>query len=782
MYSKGLSSQEVTERREQGLVNVRQKGMTESTADIIRHHTLTYFNCVNTVLFIIVILTGKHTNSLFYMTVIINTVIGIWQEIKARRLLRQMEILNEEPVAVKRDGKWIKVHPEELVMDDLIILDAGLEVPADGRIISGTLELNESLMTGESKTVSKAEGASVYAGTIVTAGKAEVMIARVGENSLASIIMEEGRKYRRVRSQLAGEIERLLKIISVMIVPTGIIIFLTQWLRTGMTWQDSALSTVAAVVGMIPEGLVVLTSAALVVSTIRLSKAQVLVHDLYSIESLARIDTLCLDKTGTLTKGTMKAEQFFLLDDTDEETAMRAIRTLLKATAAHNATSKALLDAYGTEGGEECTSFVPFSSERKYSAANAVSGTTYLLGAPSVLLDERYGDTLEFCLEKSKEGNRLVLLAESERGTEEALKPLAVFMISDELRDNVTEIMSYFEAQDVTLKVISGDDPAAVSAIAKRAGIKGAEKYIDMFGPDPDYDSIVDEYTVFGRVQPLQKKELIEALKRKGHNVAMTGDGVNDVPALKSADVSVAMAAGAPAARDSASFVLMDNDFSRMPGIVNEGRRVINNITCASSMYLVKTGFSVLLSVYVIILAHTYPFVPIQLTLLSTCGVGIPTAVLQLEPSFRRFTGNFLRDAMRKALPSAAAVMCAVFACIAARNLLHLSPESYSGILLAVTGAIYVCTLLKVYRPYTKLRLSVIGAMAVMLVSAILLAGKFFGATLRGPDFITAAALTAAVPPVIRLLSALYERTEKRILRQAERRNGNDKDRGPVAR
>ncbi len=769
MIYRGLSTEEVSQRIENGLVNTRQKGMTDTTADIIRRHTLTYFNCVNTVLFVIVLLTGKQANSLFYMTVIINTVMGIWQEIKARRLLRKMEILNEEPVRVRRDGRWQNIPPEELVMDDLMSLSAGLEVPADGRIVAGTLELNESLMTGESNTVIKEEGAAIYAGTIITAGRAEAVVSRVGENSVAAIIMQEGKKFRRSRSQLASEIEKLLKIISVTIVPTGIVIFLTQWLRTGMTWQDSALSTVAAVVGMIPEGLVVLTSAALVVSTIRLSGRQVLVHDLYSIESLARIDTLCLDKTGTLTKGKMKVEEMHTLGGTDEETALKALRTLLKATEAHNATSSALMEAWGSESNEEVISFVPFSSERKYSAANTASGMTYLLGAPQVLLADSHPEVLEECVSLSKLGIRVVVLASSERGEPEGLTPLAFFTISDELRDNTREIMDYFSRQDVTLKVISGDDPAAVSAIARKAGIKGAENYIDLFGAEPDYDEIVEKYTVFGRVQPLQKKEIVEALKRHGHNVAMTGDGVNDVPALKSADVSVAMAAGAPAARDSASFVLMDSDFSRMPHIVDEGRRVINNITCASSMYLVKTGFSVLLSIYVIILAHSYPFVPLQLTLLSACGVGIPTTILQLEPSFSRFEGDFLRDAMRRALPSAFAVMCAVIACLVMKNIFSLTSHSYSGILMSITGAIYIYTLFKVYRPLTKLRAAVILCMAGLLAGAILLAGNLFGATLIGRDFFLAAAGIAAVPLVIDILSVLYAKTEALIPQQAEK-------------
>lgn len=766
----GLTSAEVRKRIESGQVNTKEERMADSTAEIIRNHTLTYFNLVNTVLLAIVVLTGEINNALFYLTVITNTVMGIWQEIKARNLLKKMSIMHEALYAVKRDGSWQEIRSDEIVKDDLIQLRAGTQIPADCLIQSGVLEINESMLTGESDIVRKTSGRPVYSGTVITAGSAEAAVVRVGKQRVASVIMDEGRKYTGSKSRLAGEMEKLLKIISIVIVPAGIIIFLTQWLRAGMIWQESALKTVAAVVGMIPEGLVVLTSAALVVSTIRLAQKQVLVQELFSIESLARVDTLCLDKTGTLTKGSMKVTGEVILNDFETSFVHDAMRSLIASMDTANATSEALRAKYGSKAVFTALRYLTFSSERKFSGAETEEAGSFYLGAPRILLKDEHPELLKQCASYAENGTRVILFCHSSDPLDENLSaskivPMAIFTLEDELRDNTADIMRYFGKQDVTLKVISGDDPAAVSAIAKRAGIPNAENYIDLHGPDPDFDEIAEKYTVFGRVLPFQKKELVAALQRKGHQVAMTGDGVNDVPALKSADVSVAMASGAPAARDSANFVLLDNDFAKMPAIVDEGRRVINNISRAASMYLVKTGFSVLLSIYVIILAHTYPFVPVQLTLLSACGVGIPTVILQLEPSFERVKGSFLLDAMKKAIPSACTVMVSVFVCLFLKNAFHLSEERYSGILMVMTGFIYMYTLIRVYQPLTKLRIAVIIVMSAILIGAVFLAGSLFDAKLLWSDLLPACAGICLIPFVIRGFSFLFEKLEKTVLR-----------------
>ncbi len=761
MYA-GLTSQQVEERIRNGQINTKEERMADSTLEIIRNHTLTYFNLVNTVLLAIVIISGKVHNALFYLTVITNTVMGIWQEIKARNLLKKMSIMHEALFSVKRDGKWTEIHSDEIVMDDLLNLRAGVQIPADCIILNGVLEINESMLTGESEIVRKSSGRPVYSGTVINAGSAEVKVVRVGSQRVSSIIMDEGRKFTQSESKLAEEMEKLLKIISIVIIPAGIIIFLTQWLRTGMSWQDSAIKTVAAVVGMIPEGLVVLTSAALVVSTIRLARKQVLVQELFSIERLARVDTLCLDKTGTLTKGSMKVTGEIILDGFEKSFIEDAIRSLIASMDTANATSEALRREYGSKSVFITTRYLTFSSERKFSGAETEEQGSFYLGAPNILLKGEHPDLLEQCASYAKNGTRVLIFAHSDDPLDEDLSasrivPAAIFTLEDELRENTAEIMEYFAKQDVTLKVISGDDPSAVSAIAARAGIPNSDKYISLHGHEPDYDAIVDQYTVFGRVLPIQKKELVEALKRKGRHVAMTGDGVNDVPSLKSADVSVAMASGAPAARDSANFVLLDDDFARMPMIVDEGRRVINNISRAASMYLVKTGFSVLLSIYVIILAHTYPFVPIQLTLLSACGVGIPTVILQLEPSFERAEGSFLLKALKKAIPSACTVMLSVFVCLALQKYMNLSPQRYSGLLMVLTGFIYMYTLVRVYQPMTKLRAAVISAMSCLLIGAVFLAGNVFDAKLLWSDLLIALCAVAVIPVVITGFSRILE-------------------------
>ena len=785
MY-RGLTKTEVEEKISQGLVNKSDQHMTKSYEDIIRSNTLTYFNIVNAVLFAIVLTTGHIKNGMFFITIICNALIGIYQEIKAKKLLEKMEIMITTKVPVCRDGEWNDIPIEEIVEGDLVRLESGLQIPADCVLLNGYLEVDESMLTGESEHVSHRTDDEVSAGTICTAGSAEAKVLRVGKACASSQIMEEARKYSKVRSELNENLNRLIRIVSVAIIPVGLILFATQYWLIGLVWQDAVLKTVAAVVGMIPEGLVVLTSIALAVSTMRLSRQNVLVQDLFSIESLARVDVLCLDKTGTLTQGSMKVDELRPLLDYRKNYAEEILCSFMAAEEKPNATAQAMTEYFGKAEVFHVDAYLPFSSDRKYTAAHIMGEGTFYLGAVSFLFPKGCPAANRYLRDYTSRGCRVLVLVRSkadrfaENGVPDDLDPVAMIAITDVLRDNVREIMAYFQKQDVTLKVISGDDPATVSSLALQAGIPGGERYVDMSAASDDFASLAENYTVFGRVRPDQKKCLVEAMRAAGHTVAMTGDGVNDVPALKTADVSVAMAAGSPAAKDSANLVLMDNDFAHMPQIVDEGRRVINNISRAASMYLVKTVFSILLSVYVILLRQEYPFLPVHLTLISAIGVGIPTFLLQLEPSFERVKGAFFRPAFRNAVPAAFTVFVTAIFCLIVRFVFHITVERYYGIFVALTGFIYLYTLYHVYYPPTRMRLIIIPAMGVLLALLLIFLPDLFSVRFELTDLIFIAAGIAVIPFLNAGLARIYDWLIKKL---PERKGAPDgkKNRGAVA-
>ena len=760
----GLSREEVSRLTAEGRSNVTESRLTKTRSEILRSNIFTYFNLMNICLFIFVALTGRLRNGLFMGTVIFNTLIGIYQELKAKKLLDQAYIMTAARVTVIREGKQESIPAEELVEGDIFLLDTGSQIPVDAEVLEGYLEVNESMLTGESDNVAKTAGSEISAGTIVTSGSACARAVRVGKECAAAKIMAEARKYKRAQSVLHNDLEKLLKCVSVLIIPAGLALYFFQLIYLEMTWQESVLKTAAAAVGMIPEGLVVLTSIALAVSTMRLLKAKVLVQDLFSIESLARVDVLCLDKTGTLTQGKMEVTQLIPLEGNTEADVLKKIRSYLYGEEKPNATADAMLARFGSEEVYRKTEVLPFSSDRKYAAASLENAGSCWLGAPGFLFPDGCGQETEAIIQRyAKEGCRVLMFAESSSVSclgehlPEDLSPAALVVLRDVLRPNASKIMEYFRRQDVSLRVISGDDPGTVSALALSAGVPGAESYVDMSKTDESYDELVRNHTVFGRVLPDQKKELVAALQRAGHCVAMTGDGVNDVPALKTADVSVAMAAGAPAARDCANIVLLDSDFAEMPQIVDEGRRVINNISRASSMYLVKTVFSVLLSFFVVIFRQPYPFLPVQLTFISALGVGIPTFILQMEPSFERIKGRFLKEALRHAAPSSLTVFMIAMFCLWLRKTYLFPEEEYHGMIVLLTGVTYLFTLYRIYSPPTMLRRIVIAVMLALFFAGILVLPDLLSVRLTGADLRFVLPAICVIPVVVILLSHVYD-------------------------
>ena len=713
MQKKGLTTIEINQRIQENKVNGESKKLSKSTINIIKENIFTYFNLLNVILFIFVFTTGKYQNAMFMGAVITNALIGMIQEIRAKKLLDQIRILTTTKVNAYRDDAWIEISVDEIVQDDVLGLQAGIQVPIDGVITEGSLEINESLLTGESDTVYKKAGDAVYSGTIVLSGDAEVSVTKVGHECQTEKIMEGSKISGFQKSALQKDLQKLIKIVSVLIVPVALILVGMQMGVKGVGYSAIVLNTSAAIIGMIPEGLVVLTSVALAVSTMRLLKLKALVQELYSVEGLARVDVVCLDKTGTLTQGDMQVDHIEIVGDVSELNLHAYMHAYLEMEKHPNPTAKALLEYFKSDTKIQVDDFQPFASERKYTSASLHNIGTLYVGAFEFIFDKEdtvyqiYHDTV------SKGELRTIAIALAKEGNQKEL--VGLVYIRDVMRPNVNETLDYLSKQGVTIKIISGDYPNTVSSIAQKAGVPHADKYIDLSVGEIDYNQVVEEYTVFGRVLPKQKKELLIALQRK-HVVAMVGDGVNDVPALRQADVSIAMLAGSSAAKDISDIVLLENDFNVVPAIVCEGRRVINNISRASSMYLVKTLFSFFLTIYVALFQTVYPFVPVHLTMISAICVGIPTVFLQLEPSFERLKGRFLVDAFLRALPSAITVVLVVVFTKFYRTTMDLSLQNANAILVFVTGVIYLYTLYRIYQPTTKYRLTIVLIMSFLFV------------------------------------------------------------------
>ena len=747
----GLTDEQVNERIEQGKVNADENPNTRTYKQIVRENTLTFFNFLNLVLLILVLMVGSSKNAFFVGIIIINTLIGIAQEIRAKKTIDKLAILTAKKSIVIREGKKWTVPTEDLVLDDLVCLKTGDQVPADAKVLEGSVEVNESLLTGESDNLPKNVGDELFSGSFVTSGEACCQIIHVGKDNYAAQITSEAKEFKRHNSELKNSLNAILKVISIIIVPLGALLFYKQYYVVGNTFKDSIVSMVAGVLGMIPEGLVLLTSVALTLGALVLANKKTLVQELYCIETLARVDTLCLDKTGTITEGTMCVERVepwseasenkdtdeIPTEDEDEpdlheiENMMANLMYVLKD---QNATIDALRKRFPAKSSMTLEHIIPFSSDRKYSGAVFEDNGTYLMGAAQFLFPEGREDILDVCQNYAEEGLRVLVLAHSTQmaeGTElpENLEPAALLLLTDVIREEAPDTLQFFDSQEVDLKVISGDDPVTVSAIAKRAGLKNAENYVDAttLETEEQLEEAVAKYSVFGRVTPQQKKEMVQALQKQGHTVAMTGDGVNDVLALKEADCSIAMAQGSDAAKNIANVVLLDSNFASMPHIVNQGRRVVNNIRTAASMFLIKTMFSVMLSLLTIFFGNAYPFEPIQMSLISACAVGIPTFLLAQENNYDKIDHTFLRHVFLNAFPAALTITSCVFAVmLVCQNVYH-SNDMLSTACVLVTGWNYMAALKTVYAPLNTYRKVIIYGMQFIFFSAAVIFQKLLG-------------------------------------------------------
>lgn len=747
----GLTDEQVRERIEEGKVNADENPNTRTYKQIVRENTLTFFNFLNLVLLILVLVVGSYKNAFFVGIIIINTLIGIAQEIRAKITIDKLAILTARKSIVIREGQKWTVPTEELVLDDIVCLKTGDQVPADARILEGSLEVNESLLTGESDNLPKNEGDELFSGSFVTSGEACCQIIHVGKENYASQITSEAKEFKRHNSELKNSLNAILKVISIIIVPLGGLLFYKQYYLAGDSFRDSVVSMVAGVLGMIPEGLVLLTSVALTLGALVLANKKTLVQELYCIETLARVDTLCLDKTGTITEGTMCVERVepyipgskpaeensavpleISEENTDQLTEIEKIMAgLMYVLKDQNATIDALRKRFPAKQNLTLEHVIPFSSDRKYSGAVFEETGTCLMGAAQFLFPEENSELTACCQQYAEEGLRVLVLAvspEKAEGTElpEGLKPLGLLLLTDVIRQEAPDTLEFFDSQEVDLKVISGDDPVTVASIARRAGLKNADQFVDATTLETEeqlYEA-VSQYSVFGRVTPQQKKQMVQALKAQGHTVAMTGDGVNDVLALKEADCSIAMAQGSDAAKNIANVVLLDSNFASMPHIVNQGRRVVNNIRTAASMFLIKTMFSVMLSLLTIFFGNSYPFEPIQMSLISACAVGIPTFLLAQENNYEKIDHTFLRHVFLNAFPAAITISSCVFAImLVCQNVYHSNAMLNTACVL-VTGWNYMAALKTVYAPLNRYRKIVIYGMQFIFFAAAVIFQK----------------------------------------------------------
>ncbi len=656
----GLSAEQVKERFACHADNYKVESSTMSVSDIVKSNVFTYFNLVFAIIAVLLSIVGAWRDMLFLPIIIANTCIGIIQEIHSKKVLDKLSILNAPQSVVIRDGKKAQIAADKLVLDDVVEFTAGSQIPADAVVLDGELQVNESLITGESDEITKRAGDQLLSGSFVVSGKAYARLEKVGKDSYISKLTLQATKSKKgEQSEMIRSLDYLIMVMGIIIIPIGIALFVQSFIYNEGTLHDSITGMVAAIIGMIPEGLYLLSSVAMAVSSVRLAQKKVLIHDMKCIETLARVNVLCVDKTGTITEPGMHVYEVELLDGVDEDATTKILADVVRAQNRDNATMEALQVHFTENGGMHAKEVFSFSSETKFSGAIMEDGKSYVIGAPEFVLRSQFEEYQEQIAEYSSKGYRVLVFGEYEgtltkKPLTEPVVPMGFVMLANPIRKGAKETFTYFAENEVEIKVISGDNPLTVSVIAKEAGIANAERYVDasVLKTKSDYYNAVEEYTVFGRVTPNQKRMLVQALKAHKKTVAMTGDGVNDVLALKDADCSVAMASGSDAASNVSQLVLLDSDFSRMPSVVAEGRRVVNNIERTAALYIVKNIFSMLLAVFSVILLLDYPLEPTQVSLISMFTIGIPSFILALEPNKNPIRGHFLTNVLVKALPA----------------------------------------------------------------------------------------------------------------------------------
>ena len=722
----GLTNEEVASREEQGEINRIPKVPTRTLWDILRTNLFTFFNGLNVVLAALVLIAGKPRNALFIIIVIINILIGIIQEFRAKKTIEKMSLLKNEQVHVIREGKEEVISIDDVVKDDLVILIPGMQLPADMVIVEAFgLEINESLLTGESDSIEKQAKDYSYSGSFVVSGTGKAQVFRVGKETYINHFSNEAKRFKIVHSELRDSIDKIIKFLTLIIFPVALLLFISQFFIIKQTWNEAILKTVAGIIGMIPEGLVLLTSVAFALGIIRLATYQILVQELPAIESLARVDVLCLDKTGTLTEGSLDVAKVIAFNKSFQKLNM-ILATYVYMSKDKNETSKALIDYYKNEVQLfwKITDRVPFSSIRKWASMTIDDGSTYIMGAPDILIEDKA--ILNKVEIFAKQGYRVLCFAVTKETITNNKHPKgliieALILLQDKIREDAKATLDYFKKQNVILKIISGDNPITVTTVARRLGLHYHKNYIDSntLSEDPKaLEAIMENNTIFGRVVPQQKKEMIQALQRRGHVVGMVGDGVNDVLALKEADCGIAMASGSEASRAVAQLVLLNSNFSVLPLAVTQGRGVVNNIQRVASLFLVKSVYSIILSIFVTIFRFSYPFTPIQISLISALAVGIPSFFLALEPNQERISGSFFLKILSIAIPGGITVSFSLLSInfLNTVSSLNFSPNEMATMLVFATGLIQLFILVKISKQLNIWRIMLVCAMTSLFV------------------------------------------------------------------
>lgn len=777
----GLNSDQVNEYFENGWSNEPVEPPSKTVPEIIKSNLFTYFNLVFAVLAALLILAGSFRNLTFLPVILANLFIGIIQEIRAKNTLDKLSVLNAPKALVVREGRQFSIPAEELVLDDIVIFKAGNQICADAIVVDGEVSVNESLLTGESDEISKKPGDELMSGSFIVSGECYARLDKVGEDSyISKLTLEAKAMNSEEQSEMIRVLDKLVGVVGILIIPIGLLLFGQQFFFSGASFSKSITSMVAAVIGMIPEGLYLLASVALVVSVMRLASKKVLVHDMKCIETLARVNVLCVDKTGTITENTMEVNGEIPMDGYDSQSMAplkQIISDFASAMSSDNITMKAMKDYFNKPSGRKAVSVSPFSSQFKYSGA-AFEDRSYVLGAPEFVLREDYDNYREQIEQYSSEGYRVLVFGIYDgvidgKALTGKVTPLGLVFLSNPIRKEAPETFKYFENQGVEIKVISGDNPVTVSQVALQAGIANADNYIDAstLTTDEAIEDAVLRYTVFGRVTPDQKRKFVRALKKAGRTVAMTGDGVNDVLALKDADCSVAMASGSDAAAQASQLVLLDSNFACMPSVVMEGRRVVNNIERSASLFLVKNIFSFLLSLFSVCFMINYPLEPSQISLISMFTIGVPAFFLALQPNKNIIQGHFLSNVLIKALPAGITDFLVVGALVVFGQAFEVGETDISTactMLLAIVGFVI---LYNISKPMNALRWCVWGGCIVGLLGCSIYLGDLFA--MRGMStkcimlFVVFAIITE---PALRYSTILIEKIGRKIVGWIEKR------------
>ena len=728
LLEQGLTQEEVEERKRQGLYNGAYQVKTKTIGQILVSNIFTLFNFVNLFLAICVFLVGSYKNMMFLGVVFWNIGIGIFQQIRSKKVIDRLSLISNPKTDVLRDGKRITIQHTEICQDDILLLEAGNQICADSVILVGTVMVNESMLTGESNPIQKTVGDSILSGSYIISGSVEARVIHVGKENYINTIIGNAKYMKKPNSEIMDSTKFIIKVISICMFPIAFILFAKYNWSMHLSIKNTVVNTVSALVGMIPNGLMLLTTCVLAVGVIRLAKKDTLVQELYCIETLARVDVLCLDKTGTITEGTMELEDYHPVEEYTREELRDAISSFASAIADKNPTIMAIKEKFVQKSDLQVEGTIPFNSIQKWSLVKFKNGPAYVLGAPENVLKNRISEYQDCVQPLLKAGNRVLVFAKSDvkkiidDQLPEDIQPMGFIVINEKIRTSAKDTLEYFKKQDVNVKIISGDNPQTVSAIAKRAGVEQAENYIDArtIKETDDLNEIVEKYTVFGRVTPTQKLSFVKALKENGHTVAMTGDGVNDVLALKEADCSIAMQSGSDAARNVSQLVLLKSDFSAMPAIVEEGRRSINNLERSATLYLEKTIYATLLALIFIFLPFEYPFEAVHLTLIGSLSIGIPSFILALEPNKERVTGHFLTKVFQIAIPSGLLVVGNVLLTMGFNYFFHIGSQynetmaTYSTFITAMIVLYHIC------KPFNLLK----KMMLVILIGAFLLASQ----------------------------------------------------------